>query len=127
MFPTEDKKFCIELVNKHRLPIEIVSSFCRVPKKSLCRWLSIGAERQKGCGRKLKDPQMEKKLIEWYSQAVQRGLYPSARMIRNKALQFTTAKDFLASKGWLEKFKKKYGITIYNSNVKRKLLDQSSQ
>ena len=41
-------------------------------------------------------------------------------MIRDKAVEISNDKDFLASKGWLEKFKKKNGIQVVSSKRIRK-------
>ena len=65
---------------------------------------------------------MENKLVEWYREEIQGGANVSAKMIRDKAVEISGDKDFLASKGWLEKFKKKFGIRIAthkNKNFKK--------
>jgi|LauGreDrversion4_2_1035121.scaffolds.fasta_scaffold824573_2 hypothetical protein len=56
---------------------------------------------------------MEKNLLEWYHEyhIIQKNPVTS-NMIKSKAIEFTNSTDFLASKGWLEKFKKKYKIDI---------------
>lgn len=40
-------------------------------------------------------------------------------MIKAKALKLTSLKDFVASKGWLEKFKKKYNLLLSRSTTCR--------
>jgi hypothetical protein len=113
MYSKEAKRYCIDLVNNNQIPVEIVSTISKVPLKSLKRWLQIGWKRQPGCGRKIKDPMMEENLINWYHNCLLNGLQPTASTIRKKALELTTSEDFMASKGWLEKFKRKYNITTY--------------
>jgi hypothetical protein len=41
-------------------------------------------------------------------------------MIKSKALELTTLADFNASKGWLEKIKKKYNLQISRSSSLKK-------
>jgi hypothetical protein len=40
-------------------------------------------------------------------------------MIRDKAVEISMDKDFLASKGWLEKFKRKFDIKIVNNKNRK--------
>ena len=49
---------------------------------------------------------MERKLFDWYSNNINNG-FISSSMIKEKALEFRTKYDFIASKGWMEKFKRK--------------------
>jgi hypothetical protein len=66
-----------------------------------------------GGGRKIRDPEMEKKLYDWYLDIhFTKGLPVTSRMIKAKALELTSLRDFNASKGWLEKVKKKYNLQI---------------
>lgn len=59
---------------------------------------------------------MEKRLYEWYyDHRLVKQLPVTSRMIKNKALELTSLKDFNASKGWLEKIKKKYNLQISRS------------
>ena len=85
-----------------------------VPIKSLKRWLIVGSERQKGGGRKTKDPEMEVKLFKWYEQQKEKGLLVSSKDIKEMALKFSNCKDFLASKGWLDKFKTRFQLKLCN-------------
>lgn len=56
---------------------------------------------------------MEKLLYDWYlDYHVTKGNPVTARQIKQKALQFTSRDDFSASKGWLEKFRKKFDLDI---------------
>ena len=120
MFSSEAKQFCLDLISKKKYPLDITMKMCKVPRKSLRRWSHVGCLRKKGCGRKTKNPKMEEQLVQWYNEAIKRNVNITAKMIRDKAVQISNDKDFLASKGWLEKFKKKNGIQIINNKRLRK-------
>ena len=93
----------IEYADQHG--IRDAAELFKVPVKSLKRWLKVGFMRRKGGGRKTKDPDMEKTLNLWYQDLHQRGIQVTSRMVKNKARELTHCKDFVASKGWLDKFK----------------------
>jgi hypothetical protein len=122
MFSSDAKQFCLDLINKKKYPLDITMKMCKVPRKSLRRWSHVGCLRKKGCGRKTKNPQMEEKLLIWYNDIMKKNVNITAKMIRDKAVEISDDKDFLASKGWLEKFKKKNGIQIIsNKRVKKEV------
>ncbi len=83
-----------------------------IPKKSLKRWILIGARRKRGGGRKLIDPEMENKLYSWYHELNKLGFKPSSLEIKKKALELCPIKSFIASNGWLIKFKSKYNLIL---------------
>jgi hypothetical protein len=75
-----------------------------------------------GGGRKIRDPEMEKNLYEWYIEThLTRKLPVTSKMIKAKALELTKLGDFNASKGWLEKIKKKYNLHISRSTKSLKV------
>ena len=122
MFTSEAKQFCLDLINIKKLSFDVVMKMCKVPRKSLRRWSHVGCNRKKGCGRKTRNPEMENKLVQWYKEEIKNNINVSAKMIRDKAMVISEDKDFLASKGWLEKFKKKFNIKITthkNKNFKK--------
>ena len=54
---------------------------------------------------------MEDKLLNWYIEYhITKKNTVTTKMIKQKALEFAKHRDFYASKGWLEKFKKKYHL-----------------
>lgn len=55
---------------------------------------------------------MEKKLYEWYLQQKAKNTIITAKMIKVMAKQLTQCRDFIASKGWLDKFKVRYSLEI---------------
>ena len=66
-----------------------------------------------GGGRKVRDPTMVKKLLEWFKDTRENGgIKINVRQFKNKALELSSYDDFRASKGWFEKFKKRYKINL---------------
>jgi hypothetical protein len=56
---------------------------------------------------------METKLYNWYTEYHIVNKYcVTSKMIKQKALEFTKFRDFIASKGWLEKFKRKHNLVL---------------
>ena len=55
---------------------------------------------------------MEKDLYNWYLSKRRSQEPVTARMIKDKAIQLSTCGDFIASKGWLDKFKIRYRLEI---------------
>lgn len=74
--------------------------------------MKVGWQRKKGGGRKTKDPEMEKKLFDWYNTRKYSKQTVTAKMIKDKALELRSSPDFIASKGWLDKFKIRYRLEI---------------
>jgi len=86
----------------------------KVPKKSLKRWILLGPDRKKGGGRKIKDPTMEMKLLEWYNEYIlkEEAEFITPTLFKAKALELSTSSTFIASKGWMDKFKLKHNLNI---------------
>lgn len=54
---------------------------------------------------------MEKKLLNWYQYYhVQRRNSVNSKLLQQMAILYSTNNDFRASKGWLEKFKRRHKI-----------------
>ena len=127
MLPTDLKHKAVELAQQKGAKYS--ANFYSVPLKSLKRWMKVGCERKKGGGRKTKDPLMEKNLYNWYRDKKNRGEIITAKMIKEKAIELTNCNDFIASKGWLDKFKVRFNLEISkesskdNSNKRRSLND----
>lgn len=66
-----------------------------------------------GGGRKVKEPKMVDKLLNWYYSYHCIGKNKiTTKEFKQKALEFSEIPDFCASKGWLQKFRKKYQIEL---------------
>ena len=112
MYTPEAKNFCVNLFLKEKISLSLIIKLTKVPRKSLRRWSIVGIHRKKGCGRKTKEPELEEKMCLWINQMKSKGLLPTSNQTREKALQLSKDKKFIASKGWFEKFKKKFDITL---------------
>lgn len=53
---------------------------------------------------------MELELHRWYLNQLRLKQQVTAKQLKKKAIDLTTNKDFIASKGWLDKFKVRYGL-----------------
>ena len=59
------------------------------------------------------DPEMEKRLIDWYNEIkFECKKNVTSKMIKARAKLWSKCPKFNASKGWLEKFKRKYNLII---------------
>ena len=112
MYSEAFKAECIEEVKKNSGNEKEVARFYNIPLKKLKRWIEIGPKRLEGGGRKVMDPQMEIDLIKWINSEIDKGNKLSGKDIQEKAKNLSKVEKFLASKGWLEKFLKKYDIKI---------------
>lgn len=63
---------------------------------NICRWRNR-CDRKAGAGRKVHDPQMEVRLLDWI-QRVDGQM--TRQMIRKKAQELSRDQRFKASKGW---------------------------
>jgi len=116
MISEDIKEKAVELANKRGS--KYAATFFSVPLKSLKRWLRVGCQRKKGGGRKTKDPLMERNLYQWYRQMKSENEFITAKMIKEKAIQLTTCPDFIASKGWLDKFKIRFDLEISKESTR---------
>ena len=55
---------------------------------------------------------MEKILFDWYEELKEKNVPVTPKMIKKKALEIKKFPDFIASKGWLEKFKRKFKLEL---------------
>ena len=110
MLWADEKSKAIEMA--HKIGVKAAASVCKVPIKSLKRWLIVGCVRRKGGGRKTKDPRMEKELYSWYCNMRLKNEIITAKMIKQKAIDLSNCPDFIASKGWLDKFKFRYKLEL---------------
>ena len=59
---------------------------------------------------------MEKALYKWYKSETNEGRLVTARKVKDMAIKMSTCQDFIASKGWLDKFKVRYKLDIQKEN-----------
>ena len=117
MLPTELKRRAVQLATSQG-NVKAAAKYYQVPLKSLKRWMKVGCERKKGGGRKTKDPEMEKELYQWYLEMKRNHQPVTAKMIKEKAIKLTHCEDFIASKGWLDKFKVRFNLDITKESSK---------
>jgi hypothetical protein len=56
---------------------------------------------------------MVKQLLDWYKkESKEKGRKIKTREFKEKALQFSKDPTFRASKGWLQKFRRRYNIKL---------------
>ena len=55
---------------------------------------------------------MVDQLLRWYYNKIVEGAKVTTRDFKKKALEFSTDPTFRASKGWLQKFRKRYIIKL---------------
>ena len=109
MASRETKKKAIELSKK--IGIHEAAKKLNLNKKNIKYWMKSGPERRKGGGRKTGDPKMEEKLIEWYNEEKKCNSI-TVEMIKWKAKELSNFPHFKGSKGWYDKFRIRYNISI---------------
>ena len=59
----------------------------------------------------MRQPEMDKKLLKWfYFYHIVQGNKVTAKDFKKKALELSNDSTFRASKGWFQKFRKRYNI-----------------
>ena len=100
---TEIRKQCVEDMENYSLE-EICQKY-NVKNKNLRRWIKQGADRKKGTGRKIQDPEMNSKLLEWLKNEIQvTGKIPKVAKAKEVGQTFLQIPSFKFSKGWYAKF-----------------------
>ena len=77
-----------------------------------------------GGGMKVKDPEMEEKLLASVMAYKANGVNPTWRNICQMALQLSNKPEFKASMGWVAKFVRKNGLGNSNPKPRKPKLDQ---
>jgi hypothetical protein len=114
MVSSEQKKSIVEYSKVHGFK-NTIKNF-NISGKNLKRWINVGTERKKGGGRKVSDPIMDSKLLEWYNINYKSKELPiSIKLLKQMAFEFSTVANFNGSKGWLYKFISKNDILIDKS------------
>lgn len=55
---------------------------------------------------------MESDLCEWYKKMVQKGIQVTNSMLKEQARKLSRCPEFLASKGWLDKYKQRHNVKV---------------
>jgi len=106
---TKNQKKTI-LTDLQILTTKEVANKYHVSVRNITRWKKSGIDRKKGSGRKFKDPDLEKEIMEWYYK--QDPKYITSKIFREKAMQLSKDKSFKASTGWLVRLKSKFNINF---------------
>ena len=76
-----------------------------------------GRKRLAGGGRKMLDEGMEKAVFDWIGEMRASNLRVSRRMIKAKAKDTSTEEGFKASNGWLQRFMRRNGLSLWRKNT----------
>jgi len=103
---TELKSFIVQQTQIQSM--SKVAKMFGVSINNICRWKRT-TERRTGAGRKVTNATLEKKLLLWLENMIQKnkGHLLTKGMIQEKARQWSGDQNFKASKGWLERFVKR--------------------
>lgn len=96
------------LTYARRFGIDAAHKKYKICKSRIRRYIHNGADRKKGGGRKTLDPSMETNLLNWIETSTREtSAFPSRCIIKDKAKDLSRVDNFLASKGWCDKFFKR--------------------
>lgn len=108
-----------------------------VSEKQVRDWIKIreklasgskNSKRLTGGGRKSENPVLEDSLVEWLTEQRKSGIAISGKMIKLESLRESSNPDFKASDGWLQKFKRRFGLsTRQRTSIGQKLPDDSKE
>ena len=59
------------------------------------------------------------KVYEYYRTSVAQGIKITSKMIKDKAIELSTNENFMASKGWLDKYKNRYNLKLSKDHFKK--------
>ena len=117
---------CKVVAYAERHGLREASDLFKVPLKSVKRWLkksscqSTNKVFSKDRSRKITPSTvLENKLYEWSTELQNKGVPITARMMKAKALELRTSKDFVPNKSWIEKFKTKFGLNFAPSSKEK--------
>ena len=88
-----------------------ISKALNIPSKNVIRWCQNGVEKKMGGGRKILDPEMERKVFKWISLHYLPGSEIPLSAIKKKAIEFRSTYKFKGSRGWLKNFVTRYSIS----------------
>lgn len=125
------KVMAVEAVQQEKLSPKQLELLTKISQKNIRRWVEQGPLRKKGAGRKTSDSEMEKNLVSWIQNLISKQ--SSSKIIGNivkrkelmaKAKLFSNNKQFIASKGWCDKFMIRHP-ELFNRVDKRRAIIKS--
>ena len=99
---------------RYKVDAKRVREWCH-QKEALVRMVNEGKPKRRrleGAGRKPFDRDMEEELFQWIMDLRSQNHRVSRRMIMDYARTLASAEEFRASRGWLEKFMERKGLSL---------------
>ncbi len=120
-YSLEDKQLAIQYMTEFNYPVLQVSKILGINPKNIRRWMEKGITKKTGQGRKTSDPSMEKRLFQMITDHQRdHSRLPPKQTIVSFAKEHSQQPGFKASKGWFDKFVKRYGFKLKQFRVNRK-------
>lgn len=101
-FPLHVKHEAIELAKREG--IARASALLSISKKNIYRWMNKGFFHKRGGGRKTRNPEMERLIVEKSLEYIRAYKKVPPRSYTIEIGKFFISENFKASKGWVDKF-----------------------
>ncbi|KAL5011767.1 hypothetical protein ScPMuIL_010318 [Solemya velum] len=106
-----------QVAKEFKVPVSTLATWVKNSSEIKEKYLSgeVGPQRKKSRGSKF--PEVEQRLLKWFSYAQEQNIALSGEIIRRKARTIAaelniSQSEFECSSGWLERFKLRHGITF---------------
>lgn len=139
--PLRTKAEILEKIDNGAKPSELTKEY-NIAASTISRFKKYRKSIQKAINRYQNDtnrrslrgtyhPKMESALHKWYLEQIQSGITITTNMLRVKARELYTKLrendlDFQASAGWVDKFKRRYGIRLKGYKKRIKLEEEDT-